>query len=113
MAPILKDLILELRDVLTQQSISYGEFKLVSGATSNYYCDSKLTLLSPRGARLIGEILYQLCVDWSAEAVGGLQLGATFMATAVALVSDSHDHPVYGFSVRDKQKEHGKKQTID
>jgi orotate phosphoribosyltransferase len=106
-------LVFELRDLLTRHSIRHGEFTLVSGAKSNYYCNSKLTLLSPRGARLVGEILFRICVEYDAEAIGGLQLGATFMATATALVSDERQHPIYGFNVRDGQKGHGMKQKID
>ena len=39
--------------------------------------------------------------------MGGLQLGATFIAAAVALVSYQHRSPIYEFTVRDEQKKHG------
>jgi orotate phosphoribosyltransferase len=105
--------ILELRDLLQRQSIRRGHFVLASGATSNYYCNSKATTLSPRGARLTGEILFKLLADREVEAVGGLALGATFIATAVALVSDQRGHPIYGFTVRSSQKEHGLKSSVE
>ncbi len=48
----LQGILEELQPLLVERSIRYGEFTLASGAESHYYCDAKLTLLSPRGARL-------------------------------------------------------------
>jgi orotate phosphoribosyltransferase len=59
---------------------------------------------------LVGELLF-LLYDGIAEAIGGLQLGATFMATAVALVSAQHGRPIYGFTIRDTQKQHGTREN--
>jgi orotate phosphoribosyltransferase len=106
-------LIRELRDVLERQSITYGDFVLVSGARSNYYCDTKLTVLSPRGAPLIGEVLYRICRAYDVEAIGGLELGAPLMAAAATLASQMDGHPIYAFNVRKTQKAHGKKQKVD
>lgn len=113
MASEMQKLISELRDVLERQSIRLGHFVLASGATSNYYCNTKATTLSPRGARLTGEILFELLAGRGVEAVGGLALGATFIATAVALVSDQRGQPIYGFTVRSQQKTHGLETSIE
>jgi orotate phosphoribosyltransferase len=105
-------LVLELRDLIERESITKrapGEpdFVLASGKHSRYYCDLKKILLSPRGAELVGEVFFHLLDETGIEAVGGLQLGATFIATVVALVSAQHGRGIYGFSVRDSQKTHG------
>ena len=41
----------ELKALLQERSIAKGDFVLTSGARSHYYCDTKATVLSPRGAR--------------------------------------------------------------
>jgi len=109
----MQPLLLELRDVLARQSIRHGKFTLASGATSDYYCDTKATILSPRGAKLIGEVLFGMLEDRDVEAVGGLAMGATFLATAVALVSSQHGKPIYGFTVREGQKGHGLEKRVE
>jgi orotate phosphoribosyltransferase len=88
------------------------DFRLASGRLSRYYCDTKKITLSPEGAKLTGEVLFRFLDAAGVEAVGGLQLGATFIATAVALVSFQHHRPIYGFTVRERQKEHGTKETV-
>jgi orotate phosphoribosyltransferase len=113
MEALMQDRISELRDLLAERSIQHGEFVLVSGAKSNYYCDSKRTLLSPKGARLAGEVLFEILAERDIEAVGGLQLGATFISTAISLVSDQRGRPIYGFTVRDREKQHGTKRLVE
>jgi len=103
----------QLREVVSRQSIRRGQFTLASGGTSNYYCDTKSTTLSPEGARLVGEVLFDLLKDLRVEAVGGLALGAAFIATAVALVSAQHGQPIYGFTVRGGEKDHGLKKNVE
>ncbi len=108
----LEVLLEELEGVLVRQSLRYGSFTLASGASSSYYCDTKLTLLSPRGAALCGEALRRVVQACGAEAVGGLAMGAAYMAAGIALASDGAS-PIYGFTVRAEQKDHGRGQKID
>jgi orotate phosphoribosyltransferase len=112
----LEALFFELRALIQEKSISRAgpgepDYVLASGKRSRYYCDTKKVTLSPEGARLTGELLFSL-LDGEADAVGGLELGATFIATAVALVSAQHGRPIYGFTVRDEQKKHGTRESI-
>jgi orotate phosphoribosyltransferase len=111
LVPDLNSLLRDLRDLVQQRGVTQrapGEpdFVLASGARSRYYCDTRRVTLSPEGARLIGEVLFRL-LDGRAEAVGGLALGAAFIAPAVALVSGQHGRPIYAFTVRAEQKKHG------
>ena len=103
----------ELAALLTERSIRFGKFTLVSGAESHYYCDTKLTVLSPRGAKLVGEALCDLLGPFRVEAVGGLAMGASYLATAVAIASERSSRAIYGFCVRSEQKDHGRGQKID
>jgi orotate phosphoribosyltransferase len=107
----------ELRDLIQRESIikrgpGDPDFVLASGRHSRYYCDTKKVTLSPNGSRLVGEVLFRLLRNENAEAVGGLQLGATFIATAVALISSQYGHPIFGFTVRDEQKKHGTLESV-
>lgn len=113
MATPLKTRLLELRDLIQRRSIRHGEFVLASGARASYYCDTRATTLSPAGARLTGEILCELLVPRGVEAAGGLALGATFLATAVAVMSDLRGRPIYGFTVRNQAKGHGMKKAVE
>ncbi|HEX9670701.1 MAG TPA: orotate phosphoribosyltransferase [Thermoanaerobaculia bacterium] len=97
----------ELRVFLQENSIRRGTFTLASGMQTPYYCDTKATTLSPAGSRLVGEVLFGLLRDCDAEAVGGLALGATYVAAAVALISGQRGHPLYGYTVREERKGHG------
>ena len=111
----------ELRGILVERSIRYGDFTLASGATSRYYCDTKLTVLTPRGAMLIGEALLAVLRPYGVEAAGGLAMGAAYLATAVAIASERERErggapeaePIYGFTVRPERKDHGRGQRID
>ena len=104
----------ELRQILTRQSIRTGTFTLASGTTSHYYCDTKATVLSPRGALLCGRALFHVLRNRDVDAVGGLAMGAAYLATAVAIASASAaDQEIYGFTVRPEQKDHGTERRID
>jgi orotate phosphoribosyltransferase len=110
---IMNDKLVELRDLLARQSIRHGEFTLASGARSTYYCDTKATTLSPRGSLLVGQILHPLMRARGAEAVGGLAMGSVFITTAVTVVSALEGSPISGFAVRQREKDHGTKRSVE
>jgi orotate phosphoribosyltransferase len=90
-----------------------GPFKLASGGTSDYYLDMKPTTFSPEGLALIADLVYaMLRDDHGVEAVGGLELGALPIITAVSMRSFS-ERPIDGFIVRKERKDHGTAKKID
>ena len=105
--------LLELKALLQERSIAQGDFILTSGAHSHYYCDTKATVLSPRGSRLIGEALRDQLRPFEVEAVGGPEVGGAYLATAAAVASDLDGPPLFGFLVRNKAKSHGTTASID
>ena len=109
----LAEILRELEPILVSQSFKYGEFTLSSGAVSRYFFDSKLTMLSPRGARLCGEALYSVLSRCDVEAAGGLAMGAAYMASLIAQASADGPEPIYGYTVRRDKKDHGRRQKID
>ncbi|HVS62059.1 MAG TPA: phosphoribosyltransferase family protein [Thermoanaerobaculia bacterium] len=103
----------ELLEILARQSIRKGDFVLASGARSHYYCDVRATALSPRGGRLCGKAVLELLRPHDVEAVGGMAMGAAYLASAVALASDGTDRPLPAFVVRPAAKDHGMASKID
>jgi orotate phosphoribosyltransferase len=102
-----------LLEIIRQRSLLRGTFKLVSGATSNYYLDMKPTTFHPEGATLIAEIICDMLQgDSDVDSIGGLELGAVPIVAAVCAQS-FRSRPVNGFVVRKEKKGHGTDQKID
>jgi orotate phosphoribosyltransferase len=102
-----------LRDIIRQKSFSTGgDFKLASGAASKFYFDMKKTMFDPEGAALIADVLFDLIKDDGVEQVGGLEIGAVPIATAVAMRSWP-ERPIAAFFVRKEPKGHGTNRMID
>jgi orotate phosphoribosyltransferase len=110
---MMQELAEELRGLLQEKSIRRGDFTLASGDKSNYYCDTKATTLSPQGCFLVGEVLLPLVRAFDGEAVGGLAIGALFISTPIVYASQLSGTPVYGFAVRQAQKEHGLLESLE
>ena len=111
----------QLLSLLARTSFKLGEFKLSSGATSDYYIDCRTTTLHAEGGRLTGHAILELLeankID--AEAVGGLTMGADPIVSNVATASAWRatlrpDAPLlHGFLVRKAEKAHGTGRRIE
>ncbi|MBI3645492.1 MAG: orotate phosphoribosyltransferase [Acidobacteriales bacterium] len=101
----------ELLEMLARKSFRLGEFKLSSGATSDYYIDCRTTTLDARGAQLTGQVFLDEIREqgWEADAIGGLTMGADPIVVAVAVTSGT----VHGFLVRKAEKQHGTGRRIE
>jgi orotate phosphoribosyltransferase len=103
-----------LIDIIKARSFQSGkEVKLASGRTSTYYFNMKPTMLDAEGAHLIASLILDAIADKKVDLVGGLEMGAVPIASAVAAVSHSASHPVNAFFVRKQAKEHGTKSLIE
>jgi orotate phosphoribosyltransferase len=105
----------QLLNLLATNSFRLGEFTLSSGLKSDYYIDCRTTTLHARGAELTGEVFLQLFRQqgWSAQAVGGLTMGADPIVVAVSVISSQQGAPVHGFLVRKSEKSHGMGNRIE
>src|SRR5919201_3818662 len=105
----------ELLRLLAAKSFRLGEFKLSSGATSDYYVDCRTTTLDARGARLTGQVFLEeiRARGWPPEAIGGLTMGADPVAVATAVVSIEAGGPIHAFLVRKAEQQHGTGQRIE
>jgi orotate phosphoribosyltransferase len=100
----------ELLRLLAAKSFRLGEFRLSSGAMSDYYVDCRTTTLDAKGARLTGQVFLDeiRARGWQPQAIGGLTLGADPIVVAVAVVGQMD-----GFLVRKAEKQHGTGQRIE
>ena len=87
--------------------------KLASGRTSSFYFNMKPTMLHPEGAHLIGTLTLERLGERAVDAIGGLEMGAVPIATAVAAVSHAEGRPLPAFFVRKQAKEHGTQSLIE
>jgi len=101
----------DLLRLLAAKSFRLGQFKLSSGATSDYYIDCRTSTLAAKGARLTGQVfLEEIRVrGWKPKAIGGLTLGADPIVVAVSVASGDVD----GFLVRKSEKQHGTGRRIE
>src|SRR5947209_3609738 len=73
----------QLRQMLLDRSMRFGEFVLSSGATSNYYIDVRKTSLHPDGLNLIARLFWEQLEKEQVTAVGGLTLGDDTLVAGV------------------------------
>lgn len=101
----------DLLGLLAHKSFRLGEFRLSSGASSDYYIDCRTTTLDAKGARLTGQVFADEIRQrgWEAKAIGGLSLGADPIVVAVTVVTGK----LHGFLVRKTEKQHGTGQRIE
>lgn len=90
-----------------------GEIKLASGRSSNFYFNMKPTMLDPEGASLIGSLVCAALSGKKVDMVGGLEMGAVPLATAVAVASQLSGWPLPAFFVRKQAKEHGTQSLVE
>jgi len=111
----------QLLQLLARISFRLGKFTLSSGATSDYYIDCRTTTLHAEGGRLAGHSVLSLLEEHAvtAEAVGGLTLGADPIVSNVATASawraiQKPGTPlIHGFLVRKAEKAHGAGRRIE
>lgn len=95
---------------------SYGtgvQIRLASGRMSDFYFNLKPTMLHPEGGALIGELIAHMLDGDTVDAIGGLELGAVPVATAVAVASHARGRGLPAFIIRKQAKEHGTKSLVE
>ncbi len=106
----------QLLNLLATKSFRLGQFRLASGATSDYYIDCRTTTLDARGGYFTGRVLLSELrkLTLPVVAVGGLTMGADPIAVSVAISSVlDGGAPVSAFLVRKSEKTHGTGRRIE
>ncbi|MEM7619489.1 MAG: orotate phosphoribosyltransferase [Pseudomonadota bacterium] len=108
------DIRLRLAKLILDKSFFFGEtITLASGQTSDFYFNTKPTMLHPEGASSIATLMLDALSDVTFELIGGLEMGAVPIASAIAAVSHIQNRPVRAFFVRKQAKQHGTKSLIE
>ena len=103
-----------LIEIVKARSFSTGaEIKLVSGRSSNFYFNMKPTMLDAEGAYLIATLVLDSIKGEDVDLVGGLEMGAVPLASAVAVMSQTLGWPLQAFFVRKQAKEHGARKLVE
>lgn len=104
----------ELRDLLRERSFRRGTFTLASGRRSDFFIDCKQTVLTARGHRLVGQVMFDaLGALPPCEAVAGVALGGCPLASAVSLTSELNGRPLPALFVRKQTKDHGTRRLVE
>ncbi len=102
-----------LIEIVKARSFESGrEVKLASGRTSTFYFNMKPTMLDAEGGLLIANLILDQLEGVSAKWIGGLEMGAVPIASAVAAVSPLRNRPLSAFFVRKQAKDHGTRAAL-
>jgi len=101
--------------LLSERSVTRGDFILASGRRSSFYIDARRTTMSGEGLAVIGALgLEQLGKrGWAPQLVGGLTLGADPVAYAIAAAARAQGRTLDAFTVRKQAKTHGTGKRIE
>ncbi|MGH1418026.1 MAG: orotate phosphoribosyltransferase [Hyphomicrobiaceae bacterium] len=100
--------------LITERSFRDGEeFTLASGRKSTIYFNLKPTMMSADGARLIAAQVLHKIGDRNVDLIGGLEMGAVPLATAVAQASSQTAKVINAFFVRKAAKQHGTQSLVE
>lgn len=111
--PKYQDRSARLREIIRDQSLlKSGTFVLSSGRESDVFFNMKTSMLDPEGANLIADEVLDLLEDEDVEFIGGLEVGAIPIVTAICVKSIDR-HPIRAFIVRKQTKGHGTNLLID
>lgn len=102
-----------LRDIIQERSLLTGNFTLSSGKTSTFLFQLRQTTMYPEGQFLIGTIIEEFMRGIGVRAIGGLELGAVPVVSAVSFASFLKERPVDAFFVRKQAKAHGARELVD
>lgn len=102
-----------LRELVRENSVRFGHFKLASGGESHYYLDLRRTTTHPEGAYLTSLLLLDRMRSQWPDAAGGPSLGADPIAGALAALSHLQGEPLRTFIVRPVVKDHGTGRAVE
>jgi orotate phosphoribosyltransferase len=103
-----------LIEIVKARSFSTGgETKLVSGRSTSFYFNMKPSMLHPEGGHLIATLILAALEGARVDCIGGLEMGAVPLATAVSVMSQAQGRPLPAFFVRKQAKDHGARKLVE
>jgi orotate phosphoribosyltransferase len=94
-------------------ALMYGQFTLSSGKKSDHYYDGRKLSQYPESSYLLGEEIFDMISGLDFDAIGGLEVSAISLVTAVTVVSYIKGRPINSFWVRKEPKKHGTRKLIE
>ena len=106
-----------LHQLLAERSYQQRQVTLASGRQSDFYFDSKQTVLDAEGADLTAREFFAAISDLPEfdrlVAVGGLELGSVPIGSALSVVSYRAGRPLTHLIIRKQPKAHGTQVSIE
>jgi orotate phosphoribosyltransferase len=102
-----------LRELILTRAFSFGSFTLASGKTSSFYINSKKILFHSEAIALLADAFWEKMHDLDIQAVGGLEVGAIPLTSAIVYRYHQAGRNLEGFFVRKQAKDHGSKERIE
>jgi len=105
-----------LRDLLEKRCLIMGDFTLSTGQKSKFYFDCKHATLDGEALTLISDAFLEEIAKFeiAPTAIGGLTMGADFIAAGVAMRAFQTNAPTISASiVRKEPKKHGTRNYIE
>ena len=103
----------ELKTLLLERAVQFGDFTLASGAKSDVYVDGRLFTLSPKGNALVSKLLWERIQPLNVHAIGGMTMGADPIVGGLIHLAGTEGSDVSGFLVRKEPKGHGTKRSVE
>lgn len=106
----------QLKAIINDKSFASGtNITLASGKQSSHYFNMKPTMLDPEGAYLIANLMLDEVAKLNGpfDALGGLELGAVPIASAIAPISHIREAPIQAFIIRKQTKDHGTQNLVE
>jgi len=104
------------RAFITTRSFKWDReqgFTLASGAVSPFYVDCRVLMAHPGPRALVARLGFEALKELPVDCIGGLELGAIAIATAISDQAYRNDRNWRTFVVRKQAKDHGTGQLIE
>jgi orotate phosphoribosyltransferase len=103
----------QLRQLVREKALKFGDFTLASGKKANYYLDCRQITLDSHGARLVGEGMLDLLSSDMPDLVGGMAIGADPITAAILTLAGVRGVTLRGVMVRKEAKQHGTGKLVE
>ena len=105
-----------LMEIIQENAIVFQDVQLFSKIKSQYYYDIKRISLQKEGANLLAEMLLTEIYKYGPKSIGGIEMGAVALVTAVVLKSTmdgKYEKGLNGFFIRKDAKCYGLQKRIE
>ena len=106
----------KLMEIIQENAIVFQDVQLFSKVKSQYYYDIKRISLQKEGAHLLAELLLTEIYKYGPKSVGGMEMGAVALVTAVVFKSTmdgKYEKGLNGFFIRKEAKGYGLQKRIE